>query len=290
MTESVDLGSGEWLEANRRNWDEVVPIHVASEFYDQSALRAGRGRLVSIEEPELEAFIPGGWQGKRVLHLQCHFGADSLTIAQRGADVVGVDFSRPAIEAARTMAEEIGLSAKARFVHANVYDARHMLPEPESFDVVYITWGTIGWLPDVGEWARIIAWYLKPGGRLYFADAHPAALVFEAERGSTAMPTFTYAYDSDGQVDIVHEDGDYADQTVVLENTVTYEWQHPLSETLTALLDVGLHLDFFHEHYELPWQMFEILEPTGVETGLWRWPDTKWLPLGMSIGATKRSN
>ena len=193
--------------------------------------------------------------------------------------------SKRAVTAARSLAEELGLADRARFVHANVYDARHMLPEPESFDVVFVTWGTIMWLPDVAEWARIIAWFLKPGGKLYFADGHPAAFVFEAGQGSTDMPGFRYPYDSDGQADIVDEDHDYADPDAVLENTITHEWQHPLGETLTALLDAGLRLDFFHEHYELPWQMFGILVPG--EPGIWRWPDKKWLPLGMSLGATK---
>lgn len=284
-SEPVDLRSGDWLDANRRSWDEVVPIHLASDFYDQTELRAGRGRLLPLEEAELDSFIPGGWAGKRVLHLQCHFGADTLAIAQKGADVVGVDFSKPAVAAARALAAEIGLSDRARFIHANVYDARHILPEPESFDVVYITWGTIGWLPDVAEWARIIAWFLKPGGRLYFADGHPAALVFDEKRESTGMPQFTYAYDNDGQADVIDEDGDYADRTVKLENTVTHEWSHPVGETLTALLDAGLRLEFFHEHYGVPWEMFGMLERG--DDGLWSWPDKKWLPLSLSLGAVR---
>ena len=104
----VDLSSGEWLDANRAQWDERVPLHVASEFYDQSKLRAGNGELTSIEEAELAALFPEGLEGKRILHLQCHFGADSLVLAQRGATVVGLDFSKPAIMAARELAAEVG--------------------------------------------------------------------------------------------------------------------------------------------------------------------------------------
>lgn len=285
MNDGIALDSGDWLDANRANWDERVPVHVASEFYDQSGLRAGRGALYPIEEAELPVVFPEGVDGLRILHLQCHFGADSLVLAQRGATVVGMDFSRPAVRQARELAAEVGLADRSRFIEANVYDARHALPEPESFDAVYTTWGTIGWLPDVAEWARIVAWFLKPGGRLYFADGHPTAFVFADGADPAALPSFTYPYSTDGAVDVVDENYDYAERHVLLENTVTFQWQHPLSETVTALLDAGLRIDFFHEHYELPWRMFEVLEPTG--TGLWRWPEKKWLPLGMSIAATR---
>jgi len=140
-----------------------VPVHVASEFYNLGPLRAGEGRLYPIEESELPAIVPEGWRGLRVLHLQCHFGADSLVFAQRGATVVGLDFSMPAVRQARELAAEVGLDDRSRFVCADLYHARHALPEPEGFDVVYMTWGTIGRAPDVAEWARIIPRFLKAG-------------------------------------------------------------------------------------------------------------------------------
>ena len=279
----TDLQSGEWLDANRAQWDERVPLHAASGFYDRSKLLAGEGELYPIEERELAAYFPEGLDGKRVLHLQCHFGADTLALAQRGATVVGIDFSKPAITLARSLAHELGLADRSRFVNANVYDARHTLPQPESFDIVYTTWGTIGWLPDVAEWARIVEWYLKPGGKLYFADGHPAAFVFED--GGDELPAFAYPYDSDGAADIVDDDTDYAVQGASLVNTRTFEWNHSVSETVTALLATGLTIDFLHEHYELPWKMFDSLEAT--DDRLYRWPDKKWLPLGLSIGASK---
>jgi SAM-dependent methyltransferase len=279
----VDLASGDWLDANRAQWDERVPLHVASEFYDQSRLRAGHGALTPIEEAELAEYFPEGLEGKRILHLQCHFGADTLALAQRGAEVVGVDFSKPAIVYARALAAELGLADRSRFVIANIYDLRHTLPQPESFDIVFTTWGTIGWLPDVAEWARIVEWYLKPGGALYFADGHPAAWVLEG--GAGELPALRYAYESDGSPEISDEAEDYAVEGAVLANTRSYEWPHPLSEIITSLLATGLTLDFFHEHYEVPWKMFGVLE--AAEAGMFRWPGTKWLPLGMSIGARK---
>jgi len=286
VTDAVDPRGGEWLDANRASWDERVPVHLASDFYDQSRLRAGEGQLYPIEEDELAAVFPDGFDGLRVLHLQCHFGADSLVLAQRGATVVGIDFSKPAVVAARELAREVGLDGRARFIEANLYDARHILPEPESFDVVYTTWGTIGWLPDVAEWARIIAWYLKPGGRLYFADGHPAAFVFDGLDGS-GMPAWGYPYDTDGVVDLVDQADDYADESVTLANTRTFEWMHPLGDTITALIEAGLRIDFVHEHYEVPWRIFPSVVPT--RPGLFGWPDKKWLPLGVSIAATRNA-
>ena len=134
-----------------------------------------------------------------------------------------------------------GSTDRARFVQANVYDARHMLPDPEGFDVVYTTWGTIGWLPDVAEWARIIAWFLKPGGRLYFADGHPAAWALDdpADGAADPRPALRYEYFGEGRPDIWDEAGDYADDQAVVENTVTWEWAHPTAEVLTALARRG---------------------------------------------------
>jgi SAM-dependent methyltransferase len=278
----VDLDSGEWLDANRAQWDERVPLHLASEFYDQSALRAGAGELYPIEEAELASLFPEGLEHKRVLHLQCHFGADSLVLAQRGATVVGVDFSKPAILAARALAQEVGLAERSRFVVANIYELRHLLPEPESFDVVYTTWGTIGWLPDIEEWARLIAWFLKPGGRLYFADSHPAALVFDG--GDGGLPTFRYPYD-DGGVAFVGEDGsDYASEGLT-ENTRSFEWMHPLGSIVGALLAAGLRIDALAEHFEVPYRMFDALVPAPGR--MFGWPSTQWLPLSVSIAATR---
>jgi SAM-dependent methyltransferase len=282
--EPVDPRAGEWLELNRARWDELVPIHVDAPMYDRTALREGRGRFMTpMEETELASFAPDGWRGSRVLHLQCHFGQDTLVFAQRGAEVVGLDFSMPAVEQARAVASELGLADRSRFVHANVYDARHLLPEPGSFDVVYSTWGTIGWLPDVAEWARIIAWFLKPGGRLYFGDGHPAAWAHDDPASGEGLPELRYEYFG-GTPDIWDESGDYADADAVVQNTVTWEWSHPTAEVLTALLDAGLRLDFYHEHDVVPWQMFRSLVPKG--DGLWGWPDKRWLPLTYTLAAT----
>jgi SAM-dependent methyltransferase len=283
VTVSVDLRGGEWLDANRANWDERVPLHVASDFYDQEPLRQGDGVLDPIARAGVERLFPDGLDGVRVLHLQCHFGSDTLSLANSGATVVGLDFSRPAVDEAIRMASELGLDARARFVEANLYEAREALPEPASFDLVFTTWGTIGWLPDVAEWARIIAWFVKPGGHLYFADGHPAAFVFDGAEGARGLPSFQYAYRSD-EPDIVDDPSDYADPGAALANSKTWEWMHPLDEVMAALRDSGLTIDEFAEHFQVPWRIFPITVPQA--DGMYGWPDEQWLPLSYELVAS----
>lgn len=282
---SVDLRRGEWLDDNLANWDERVAVHVGSEFYDQAPLRAGGGVLDPIVRSAIERLYPDGLEGVRVLHLQCHFGSDSLSLANLGATVVGIDFSPAAVAEARRMADEIGVAHRARFIEANIYDARHMLPEPESFDLVFTTWGTIGWLPDVAEWARIVAWFVKPGGRFYFADGHPAAFVFDGDAGRDGMPTFTYPY-ADEAPDVLDDPSDYADPEAMLVNARTWEWAHPLAEVFGALRDSGLDVESFSEHYQVPWRIF----PAAVDLGegMYGWPAERWLPLSYELVATPR--
>lgn len=280
---SVDLGSGDWLDANRANWDERVPLHVASPFYDRARLREGGSVLDPIARDGIERLFPKGLDGVRVLHLQCHFGSDTLSLVNAGATAVGLDFSEPAVVEARRMADELGVADRARFVQANLYDARHVLPEPESFDLVFTTWGTIGWLPDVAEWARIIEWFLAPGGRLYFADGHPAAFVFDGDGGPGGLPEFTFPYRSDGP-ELIDEPGDYADPDAQLQHSSTWEWMHPLDEVFGALRAAGLRVDSFTEHHELPWQIFPVVVPKG--DGMFGWPDRQWLPLSYELTAS----
>ena len=283
MSVPVDLRGGDWLDHNRANWDERVPIHVASEFYDQEPLRRGEGVLDPIARAGIERLHPDGLDGVRVLHLQCHFGSDTLSLANRGATVVGLDFSRPAVEEARRMAAELGLDDRARFVEANLYDARHALPEPGSFDLVFTTWGTIGWLPDVAEWARIVAWFLKPGGRLYFADGHPSAFVFDGDRGPGGLPVFQFPY-ANPEPDVLDDPTDYADPDAAIEHARTWEWMHPLAEVQGALRAAGLTIDAFDEHFQVPWQIFPITVPQGE--GMFGWPAEQWLPLSYELVAS----
>ena len=271
----------EWHRSNRANWDERVGVHIGPGGYDLSDLRAGRGRLNAIEEAELPPI-----EGKRVAHLQCHFGRDSLTLAQRGAEVAGLDFSGPAIDVARELAGELGLADRARFVHADLYDALEAIPEPHRYDLVFVTWGAICWLPDIARWAAIVTGLLRPGGSLFLAEGHPAAYVFDDETGSPeGMPGWFAPYFSREPV-IATDPGDYVDPRARLTNTTIYNWIHPIGEVVTSLIESGMTLDWLHEHDAVAWRMFRILVEDA--SGLYRWPGKPWLPLAFSLAATKR--
>jgi len=270
----------DWRAVNRAHWDEKVGLHVGPTGYDLADLRAGHGRLNAIEEAEL-----GSVEGQRILHLQCHFGRDTLILAQRGATVVGLDFSVPAVEFARALAAELGLADRARFVQADLYEARAAIPEPASFDRVYVTWGATIWLPDIARWAEVVAHFLRPGGTLYFAEAHPAAFVFDdAAKQPDGRPGFFAPYFSRDAV-VMDEAHDYVDQTATVHNATTHTWIHPLGDVVTGLINAGLRLDWLHEHDAVTWQMFEQLVEGG--DGQFRWPDRPWLPLAYSLQATR---
>ena len=271
----------DWRAANRTNWDERVPLHLASRtMYDQTALRAGTAR----PEP-ISRHVLGPLAEQKILHLQCHFGMDSLTLAQHGARVVGVDFSAPAIEAARALADELGLADTARFVVSDVYDIVTALPEPASFDRVFVSWGALCWLPDMAGWARVIAHFLKPGGWLALAEAHPAAYVFDdTTQTPDGRPGWYDPYL--GRTALIEDRADdYASPGVRMANTRTHTWLHPLADVIGGLLGAGLRLDEFHEHDMIRWKMFNGLVPSG--DGGWRWPDKPWLPLSFSLRASR---
>jgi SAM-dependent methyltransferase len=236
--------------------------------------------LNAIEEAELPPV-----EGKRLAHLQCHFGADSLALAQRGAEVVGLDFSAAAIEVARRLASELGLTDRARFVHADLYDALAAIPPPHRFDMVFVTWGAICWLPDISRWARIVAALLRPGGSLYLAEGHPAAYVFDdATRSSDGTPGLFAPYFSHEPV-VDTEGADYVDPDARLANSTIYNWIHPLGDVITSLIASGMTLSWLHEHDGVPWRMFRVLVKDA--SGLYRWPDKPWLPLAFSLSATR---
>lgn len=274
-------GNG-WREDNRANWDERTAVHLGpGSGYDLEPLRAGRGRLDAIVEAEL-----GPVAGLRVLHLQCNFGRDTLTLAQQGAAaMVGLDFSAPAIEAARRLADDLGLSDRARFVEADLYDAPRAIPQPSGFDLVFTTWGVLSWLPDMEGWARIVAGFLRPGGRLYLAEGHPAAYVFDdAAEAPDGKPGWFAPYFERGAL-VIDDPTDYAHPTARLRHARTQTWMHPLGEVLGSLRTAGMALDWLHEHPRVAWRMFRSLVADG--DGLFTWPDRPWLPLAYSLAARK---
>ena len=197
----------DWRAANRANWDERVAIHLRAPCYELDSLRAGRGRLDPIEAAEL-----GSVEGLRVLHLQCHFGRGQPDARRSAARRWSASISRSRQSRPRaTLADELGLAGRARFVEADLYDAPAAIPEPAAFDLVFVTWGAINWLPDIRAGPEVVAHFLKPGGALYLAEGHPAALVLDdmAPRHGD-MPGWFAPYFARGPL-VIDNPCDYAD-------------------------------------------------------------------------------
>ena len=265
------------IEINRLNWDERAIIHGrdATGFYMLDRFRAGEDVLHPFEAAEL-----GDIAGKRVLHLQCHIGLDTLCLVRRGAIATGVDFSGEAVQLARCLAEETGL--RADFVQGRVDEAPRLVPGP--FDLVFSTWGTICWLPDLTVWARVIATVLAPGGELYLADAHPGFALME-ERGGRLEPTYDFQTPADRPLEF-NSETTYTGDSAIMTNQSTREWIHALSTILGALIEAGLTIKMFREHEVLPWPGVPSL--VRGSDRLWRLPEgLPRFPLSFSLRARK---
>jgi len=285
----VDASREQHFAVNRARWDESVPIHVASRGYDMEGFLRGEKSLCPVELAEV-----GDVRGKTLLHLQCHFGMDTLNWARLGATVTGLDFSAPAIEQARALAERVGVR-DATFVQSNVYDARAAVGR--EFDVVYTAVGALCWLPDVRGWAQVAASLVAPGGFVYVYDTHPVLGALAYERDDHALvlsePYFETKEPSQFDSPCTYVDGPE------LTNRRTLEWNHGLGEIVTAVIDAGLRVDFVHEHREVPWQALPWMvasdeAPDGsryARRSMWRLPDAQreLAPLMFSLRATRAS-
>lgn len=263
---------------NRDWWNEAVEVHVRSrgpEGYDVNGFKQGRSSLQSVERTEV-----GDVRGRKLLHLQCHFGLDTMSWARLGAEVTGVDFSENGIEWAKRLAAELRIPA--RFLLSNVYDLPRVLEE--EFDVVFSSYGAINWLPDLAAWARIVAGYLRPGGFLYLIDAHPFARIFYDEADATDL-RYASPYWKPEPMRIT-EDGTYADKDAHFEHRTTIEFQHPIGVILDAVIDAGLQLEFLHEFPFCAWEMFPFMDKG--EDGYYRLRgDSDRIPLLFSLRARK---
>lgn len=260
------------VEANQQWWDAVAPYHADSPFYDVDGFRAGAIQLRSIERRLL-----GAVTGKRLLHLQCHLGLDTLSWERLGAAVVGVDFSQPAIERAEKLRDKVGLSAK--FVCCDVYDTRAHVDG--LFDIVFASYGAMPWLPDIEKWAEVVASCLHPGGRLLVVDQHPVANVFVGSGADDVRVQRSY-FDRAAIASI--GSGSYVDGVDVGEHT-TWEWHHSLGEIATAVTAAGVAIDVLEEHPSVPFQWFEgmVHDP---QAG-WRLPGDP-IPLLYALSGTLR--
>jgi SAM-dependent methyltransferase len=220
-----------------------VDVHARSEFYNLEGFKRGETSLGSIELEEI-----GGVQGKTLLHLQCHFGLDTLSWARMGAEVTGLDFSDKAIEMGRSLSRE--LKIPARFVQASVFDAATAVQG--EFDVVFSSYGAINWLPELRPWARAIATKVKPGGFFYICDMHPFLSIFDNEDTATELKPL-YSYFRKEMIVDPPGSSDYADATHHRKHA-GHEWIHTVSEILGSMLEAGLQIEFFHEFPLCVWR------------------------------------
>ena len=264
---------------NRANWNDRAAIHVkdAAGGYRIKEFLAGEDILHDTEHAEI-----GDVTGKRIAHLQCHFGLDTLCLARRGASCVGLDFSPVAIAAARDLQKQTRLAA--RFVEGNVYDARALVDG--LFDMIYVTWGAIGWLPDVGRWAAVAASLLKPGGELYLLEGHPSLFTLD-ESTPELRPRYDWRTPADQPL-VMETPTTYSGDTQAIAHPTTHEWNHPLSDIVNAVIQSGLRLDWVHEHELLAWQFSPIMVPRQGKRRMWVLPQGfPRLPLSFSLRAVK---
>ncbi|MFB6173277.1 MAG: class I SAM-dependent methyltransferase [Halobacteriales archaeon] len=254
------------VAANRRFWEELADLHPDTEFYDAEAVVGGASSLRGIEREELPSL-----DGRDVLHLQCHIGLDSVSLAREGADVTAVDYSERAIDTARELAAAAG--ADVEFVETDVRDVPGVVDR--EFDLVFASYGVLTWVPDVGEWAAVAAGMLRPGGALYLVDYHPFTDVLDREG---RRPEADYFGDEPLALE---EEGSYAAPEGEVTHTSTYQWTHGLGEVVTAVADAGLSLAFLHEFPYAYFRRFEGMVED--EAGRWRFEDDPQLPQLFSL-------
>ncbi|MFL5645382.1 MAG: class I SAM-dependent methyltransferase [Chloroflexota bacterium] len=266
------------FDANRSLWEVWTRIHAAGEYYDLEGFKAGG---VRIRPYEIE--LVGEVTGKALLHLQCHFGIDTLSWARLGARVTGADISPSAVELARSLATELGFP-DARFVESNLYDLPSAL-EGE-FDVVYTSRGVLGWLPDIRAWAKVVSHFVAPGGTFFITEAHPVLNVFENEGVAPGELRLAYPYWEHEAPLTFAVTGSYADTEAEVGDETEHSWDHGLGEIVTALIDAGLVIETLVEHPYLEWKVDFL-----VDDGQGRWvlpADTRGeLPLMFSLVARK---
>ena len=270
----------EAFDLNRGMWDDRVGTHWASKMYSRHAddLRAGGHCL-----PGALIDLAGDVAGKSLVHLQCHMGMETLSWSRLGARAVGVDFSAPALERAAHLRDELGFDT--RFVQSNVYDAVDELGAG-GFDRVFVSVGSLCWLPDVPRWAEVVGALLKPGGRLVMNEGHPVCGMLGQPKGKIHLePTYTYFSDAG----LVFEgDETYVESDQPLKMMKSVEWSHPIGEVVTSLIKAGLVIDLLDESPDCCWPAYPMMQKTGDETWELPKPMRGKVPMMYTLTAHKR--
>lgn len=269
----------EYMEANRKLWDTLTPVNADSRMYDMEGFLQGKCTLLPIEVEEV-----GDVTGKRLLHLQCQFGQDTLSWARRGAVVTGIDFSEEAITLAKSLAAELEIPAD--FIECNLYDVPQFVNE--KFDIVFTSAGVLCWLPDLFKWAEIVSYFLKPGGVFYIREFHPTAGIFDDENEDKTATVLRYPYARTVKPLKFDFTGSYADPNADI-NCTSYEWMFSFADVINPLIKAGLQIEFLHEFNFSTYQSHPFLSKCSETDGYWRYakaPDS--LPLMFSIRAHKK--
>jgi len=259
-----------YFETNRKTWNQKVDIHTKSAMYAMEAFKSGASSLMPYELKAL-----GEVSGKTLLHLQCHFGQDTLSWARMGAECTGVDISDAGIAMAQSLNRDLGLNAE--FIRCNVLDTSQYVKKV--FDIVFTSYGVIGWLPDLTPWAQVIFDRLKPGGTFYMVEFHPILWMYDYQQ---EPPELKYHYNQDA---VIYEEyqGTYADENSAITSK-EFGWNHGLGEVVTALSNAGLRVEFLNEHDESPYNIFPNLLKT--ERGGYKMPN-QLFPMIFEIQAHK---
>jgi SAM-dependent methyltransferase len=264
------MSAENYLEVNKQSWNNRTEVHLKSSFYDLEGFLSGNTSL-----KEIELHLLGDIRGKSLLHLQCHFGQDTISLGRMGAAVTGVDFSEKAIEAARDLARKAGIPAD--FICCDLYS----LPNhcEKQFDIVFTSYGTIGWLPDLTKWAQVISRFLKPGGKFIMADFHPVMWMFDNHFEKVGYNYFN------AEPIVESESGTYADRNAAI-TVESVGWNHPTSEVLNNLIQQGLSINSFDEFDYSPYDI--IANKDEFEPGKFRVKHMgNKVPLVFAIVATK---
>jgi SAM-dependent methyltransferase len=271
----------DYLDVNRANWNDRAPAHAASPGYSVARFAEDPeflSRVVSFDRPLL-----GSVAGQRGIHLQCHIGTDTVSLSRLGATMTGLDFSDKSLIEARRVAELAG--ADVRFLQSDVYDALSVAGD--GYDFVYTGIGALCWLPDVARWARVVASLLRPGGRLFIREGHPALWAVDEERTDALVMKYPYFERSEPLV--FTTGGTYVETDAEFSNNTTHEWNHGLGEIVTALLDAGMTLTGLVEHKTVPWEALPG-QMHVAPNGEWALDgDQNRLPLTYTLQATKNA-
>lgn len=270
----------EYIKKNQQMWDHLAPIHRGTSLYKVDDFLEGALTLDPLEIEEV-----GDVKGKSLLHLQCHFGLDTMSWARLGAEATGVDFSGESIDLAQTLNEQV--DDKAKFLESNVYDLPDKLDE--QFDIVFTSGGVLCWLPDLKKWANIVASFVKPGGFFYIREFHPVAYIFNDAEDSDNLKVHYPYFHKDEPVEF-EQSGTYADPAVRFPIAMkTYEWTHSLSDIINSVIDAGLQVEFFNEFPFTTYQALPFMEED-EENNRWVLPDfAESVPLMFSLKASKPS-